>query len=83
MHNILLNGVNTTKWALLSFLGSKLINHCNSFVNSAFIRDLFPENLEAEKKGRPTTAGAKIKVRHQSKRQKIISLTQNTGNVWF
>ncbi|XP_077175772.1 unconventional myosin-Ie-like isoform X3 [Paroedura picta] len=27
----------------------------------AFIRDLFPENLSAEKKGRPTTAGSKIK----------------------
>uniref|UniRef100_A0A670JVE4 Myosin IE n=1 Tax=Podarcis muralis TaxID=64176 RepID=A0A670JVE4_PODMU len=26
-----------------------------------FIRDLFPENLNAEKKGRPTTAGSKIK----------------------
>ncbi|XP_063737479.1 unconventional myosin-Ie isoform X2 [Eleginops maclovinus] len=27
----------------------------------AFIRALFPENLNAEKKGRPTTAGSKIK----------------------
>lgn len=27
-----------------------------------FIRALFPENLNAEKKGRPTTAGSKIKV---------------------
>lgn len=27
----------------------------------AFIRNLFPENLNAEKKGRPTTAGSKIK----------------------
>ncbi|XP_063054745.1 myosin IEb [Engraulis encrasicolus] len=26
-----------------------------------FIKDLFPENLEAEKRGRPTTAGTKIK----------------------
>ncbi|XP_044305252.1 unconventional myosin-Ie-like [Varanus komodoensis] len=26
-----------------------------------FIRELFPENLNAEKKGRPTTAGSKIK----------------------
>ncbi|XP_074836635.1 unconventional myosin-Ie-like isoform X2 [Carettochelys insculpta] len=26
-----------------------------------FIRDLFPENINAEKKGRPTTAGSKIK----------------------
>uniref|UniRef100_H9G469 Myosin IE n=1 Tax=Anolis carolinensis TaxID=28377 RepID=H9G469_ANOCA len=26
-----------------------------------FIRDLFPENLNVEKKGRPTTAGSKIK----------------------
>lgn len=30
--------------------------------DSAFIRALFPENLNAEKKGRPTTAGSKIKV---------------------
>ncbi|XP_024001651.1 unconventional myosin-Ie-like [Salvelinus sp. IW2-2015] len=29
----------------------------------AFIKTLFPENLEAEKKGRPTTASSKIKVR--------------------
>lgn len=33
------------------------------FLNRAFIRALFPENLNAEKKGRPTTAGSKIKVR--------------------
>lgn len=32
------------------------------FCNSRFIRSLFPENLNAEKKGRPTTAGSKIKV---------------------
>lgn len=31
-----------------------------------FIRALFPENLNAEKKGRPTTAGSKIKVRRDS-----------------
>uniref|UniRef100_A0A672L7L1 Unconventional myosin-Ie-like n=1 Tax=Sinocyclocheilus grahami TaxID=75366 RepID=A0A672L7L1_SINGR len=31
-------------------------------IHSAFIRDLFPENLEAEKRGRPTTAGSKIKL---------------------
>lgn len=31
---------------------------------SAFIRDLFPENLEAEKRGRPTTSSSKIKVKH-------------------
>lgn len=29
---------------------------------SAFIRMLFPEKLDADKKGRPTTAGSKIKV---------------------
>uniref|UniRef100_A0A8B9JHY7 Osteoclast-stimulating factor 1 n=1 Tax=Astyanax mexicanus TaxID=7994 RepID=A0A8B9JHY7_ASTMX len=29
--------------------------------NVAFIRALFPENLNADKKGRPTTAGSKIK----------------------
>lgn len=33
------------------------------FVGSPFIRALFPENLEAEKRGRPTTASSKIKVR--------------------
>lgn len=27
-----------------------------------FIKSLFPENLQADKKGRPTTAGSKIKV---------------------
>ena len=31
---------------------------------SEFIKDLFPENLDAEKRGRPTTAGTKIKVLH-------------------
>lgn len=33
------------------------------FVVSQFIRALFPENLEAEKRGRPSTASSKIKVR--------------------
>lgn len=36
---------------------------CVVFVVSPFIRALFPENLEAEKRGRPTTASSKIKVR--------------------
>lgn len=36
------------------------INLVSSISN--FIRALFPENLNAEKKGRPTTAGSKIKV---------------------
>ncbi|KAL7977979.1 hypothetical protein Chor_004966 [Crotalus horridus] len=31
------------------------------FSSSPFIRDLFPESLSTEKKGRPTTAGSKIK----------------------
>lgn len=50
---------------IFSLFSSITNNHCKKFlfVNSAFIRDLFPENLEAEKKGRPTTAGSKIKVR--------------------
>lgn len=47
-------------------------------VNSVFIQNLFPENLEAEKKGRPTTAGAKIKVGHQS-----WLITKNSGSVIF
>lgn len=38
-----------------------LISHFLSS-NSSFIRALFPENLNADKKGRPTTAGSKIKV---------------------
>lgn len=36
---------------------------CVVFVVSQFIRALFPENLEAEKRGRPSTASTKIKVR--------------------
>lgn len=32
---------------------------------SPFIRALFPENLEAEKRGRPSTASSKIKVRER------------------
>lgn len=35
-------------------------------LNSEFIKDLFPENLDAEKRGRPTTAGTKIKVFHNT-----------------
>lgn len=34
---------------------------CGVFVVSPFIRTLFPENLDAEKRGRPTTASIKIK----------------------
>lgn len=32
-------------------------------MGSPFIRALFPENLEVEKRGRPSTASSKIKVR--------------------
>lgn len=35
---------------------------CDLFVFSPFIQALFPENLDAEKRGRPTTASSKIKV---------------------
>lgn len=35
------------------------------FVSSQFIQGLFPENLEAEKRGRPSTASNKIKVRER------------------
>uniref|UniRef100_A0A669B3R1 Osteoclast-stimulating factor 1 n=1 Tax=Oreochromis niloticus TaxID=8128 RepID=A0A669B3R1_ORENI len=45
---------------LFSFLFFDLIPHFLSS-NSSFIRALFPENLNADKKGRPTTAGSKIK----------------------
>ena len=32
---------------------------------SPFIRERFPESVNADKRGRPTTAGVKIKVRHK------------------
>ncbi|KAK1794948.1 hypothetical protein P4O66_010138, partial [Electrophorus voltai] len=41
----------------------------------AFIRSLFPENLEAEKKGRPTTAGAKIKKQANNLVQTLMKCT--------
>ncbi len=41
----------------------EMVDVFSGHIHSAFIRDLFPENLEAEKKGRPTTAGSKIKVK--------------------
>ncbi|XP_059364197.1 unconventional myosin-Ie-like [Carassius carassius] len=41
----------------------------------AFIRDLFPENLEAEKRGRPTTAGSKIKKQANNLVQKLMKCT--------
>uniref|UniRef100_W5LQQ3 Osteoclast-stimulating factor 1 n=1 Tax=Astyanax mexicanus TaxID=7994 RepID=W5LQQ3_ASTMX len=40
-----------------------------------FIQDLFPENLEAEKKGRPTTAGAKIKKQANTLVQTLMKCT--------
>ncbi|XP_027005416.1 myosin IEb [Tachysurus fulvidraco] len=40
-----------------------------------FIRDLFPENLEAEKKGRPTTAGTKIKKQANNLVQTLMKCT--------
>lgn len=39
------------------------LSHCPSALLSSFIGDLFPENLVVEKKGRPSTASNKIKVR--------------------
>ena len=39
-----------------------LADVCVVFGVSPFIRALFPENLEAEKRGRPSTASTKIKV---------------------
>ncbi|KAI4895296.1 hypothetical protein NFI96_011136 [Prochilodus magdalenae] len=41
----------------------------------AFIKGLFPENLEAEKKGRPTTAGAKIKKQANNLVQTLMKCT--------
>lgn len=44
--------------------------------NSAFIRNLFPENLNVDKKGRPTTASSKIKVRARFNDQKAGTLSK-------
>uniref|UniRef100_A0A8C1JJ55 Osteoclast-stimulating factor 1 n=1 Tax=Cyprinus carpio TaxID=7962 RepID=A0A8C1JJ55_CYPCA len=43
--------------------------------SDAFIRDLFPENLEAEKRGRPTTAGSKIKKQANNLVQTLMKCT--------
>lgn len=43
-------------------LGGDFTDVCVVLVVSPFIRALFPENLEAEKRGRPSTASTKIKV---------------------
>ncbi|XP_028280833.1 myosin IEb [Parambassis ranga] len=40
-----------------------------------FIRALFPENLEAEKRGRPTTAGSKIKKQANTLVQTLMKCT--------
>ncbi|KAL4646746.1 unconventional myosin-Ie-like [Arapaima gigas] len=40
-----------------------------------FIKDLFPENLEAEKRGRPTTAGSKIKKQANNLVQTLMKCT--------
>ncbi|XP_026228858.1 myosin IEb isoform X1 [Anabas testudineus] len=40
-----------------------------------FIRALFPENLEAEKRGRPTTAGSKIKKQANNLVQTLMKCT--------
>ena len=34
-----------------------------AFLSSAFIRNLFPEDVSTDKRGRPTTASNKIKVK--------------------
>lgn len=39
-----------------------IANPFSFFLSRPFIKSLFPENLQADKKGRPTTAGSKIKV---------------------
>ena len=39
-----------------------IANPFSLFFSRPFIKSLFPENLQADKKGRPTTAGSKIKV---------------------
>ncbi|XP_048880374.1 myosin IEb isoform X2 [Brienomyrus brachyistius] len=41
----------------------------------SFIKDLFPENLEAEKRGRPTTAGSKIKKQANNLVQTLMKCT--------
>uniref|UniRef100_A0AAY5KVX8 Osteoclast-stimulating factor 1 n=1 Tax=Esox lucius TaxID=8010 RepID=A0AAY5KVX8_ESOLU len=41
----------------------------------AFIKNLFPENLEAEKKGRPTTASSKIKKQANNLVQTLMKCT--------
>ncbi|XP_059424230.1 unconventional myosin-Ie-like [Carassius carassius] len=41
----------------------------------AFIKDLFPENLEAEKRGRPTTSGSKIKKQANNLVQTLMKCT--------
>ncbi|XP_031432344.1 myosin IEb [Clupea harengus] len=40
-----------------------------------FIKDLFPENLDAEKRGRPTTAGTKIKKQANDLVQRLMKST--------
>ncbi|KAG8144808.1 hypothetical protein E2320_013233 [Naja naja] len=51
-----------------------------------FIKALFPENLQAEKKGRPTTAGSKIKVgalgqhRHRHQQQEEEGRAEKQAN---
>ncbi|XP_034721640.1 unconventional myosin-Ie-like, partial [Etheostoma cragini] len=45
------------------------------FVVSPFIRALFPENLEAEKRGRPSTASSKIKKQANSLVQTLMKCT--------
>lgn len=47
-------------------LGGDFTDVCVVFVVSPFIRALFPENVEAEKRGRPSTASTKIKVRESA-----------------
>ncbi|XP_035291299.1 myosin IEb [Anguilla anguilla] len=41
----------------------------------SFIKDLFPENLEAEKRGRPTTASSKIKKQANNLVQTLMKCT--------
>ncbi|KAF3692495.1 Unconventional myosin-Ie Myosin-Ic Unconventional myosin 1E [Channa argus] len=48
---------------------------CVFFMVSPFIRALFPENLEAEKRGRPTTASSKIKKQANSLVQTLMKCT--------
>ena len=61
--------------------GSDLVvelSWCVVFVLSPFIRALFPENLEAEKRGRPSTASSKIKVRECDRTELISQVGTNT-----